>query len=50
VTRLTVIPWVVACLAIHWAFVFNVLPMSSSLPTQIISMVKVMVLTFPQLS
>ena len=46
VMRLTVIPSVVACLAIHCAFVFNVLPISSSLPMQIISMFVVIVLTF----
>ncbi len=48
VMRLTVIPLAVACWATHWAFVFNVLPISSSLPTQIISMVVVMVFTFSQ--
>jgi hypothetical protein len=36
----------VACLLSHWAFVFSVLPMSSSLPMQIISMFVVMVFTF----
>jgi hypothetical protein len=30
----------------HWAFVFSVLPISSSLPMQIISMFLVMVVTF----
>jgi len=37
VIRLTIIPSEVARLASQWAFVFNVLPINSSLPTQIIS-------------
>jgi len=48
VTRLTFMPVVVACCAIHCAFVLSVLPISSSFPTQIISMSMVMTVTFPR--
>ena len=46
VTRFVVIPRFVDCLDNHWAFVFGILPISSSFPTQIISISGVMSVTF----
>ena len=44
--RFIVIPRFVDCLDSHWAFVLGILPISSSFPTQIISISAVMSITF----
>ena len=44
--RFIVIPRFVDCLANHWAFVFGILPISSSFPTQTISISGVISVTF----
>ena len=46
VIRFIVIPRFVDCLDSHWAFVFGILPISRSFPTQIISISGVLSVTF----